>query len=148
MKKCRKLFVGVATVAFVLTALAKIIGLVTGTVGAFKPDPVLPVVSVHTAVLVAAILELFISGVCCLSRTPIIQLGSICWLSLLFLGYRLGIRLNHANFDCPCLGYVQFGSEITMQHLLHGLSWFLVFTLIGSAGFLSFELMSYRRSHN
>lgn len=136
------LFTQSAAVIFMFTAVGKLVA--SGGCARILdlPDPVF-LISTRRVLQAAALIELVVAVLCFSSRAPRLNLGLICWLSVDFVLYRIGLGLVGYRNPCQCLGALTDSlnvsaesadiiSKIILSYLLFGsclaLAWFRVYS--------------------
>jgi hypothetical protein len=126
------IFVTIATLGLLLTALAKVLTLTGSARRLVTPDPVFAFLSVRQLMTLGTCLEIMVAGVG-FSRLPIrTKCAALAWLSSLFLFYRFGRWYFGVTEPCGCLGDIWQWLPLSRQSLESGLFAFLVVVWVGS----------------
>jgi hypothetical protein len=129
--KCARYFVFSAGIIFLITAIAKTISAFGKAGILYDPDPFLNI-SFRHLMLLAALLELLVSGMCLNSNKTYLCLKLVAWLSTLFAVYRIGLWYSGWHRPCICMGTVVDALPIPPQVADSIMKLLLAYLLLGS----------------
>jgi hypothetical protein len=143
-KKAVNLFIWTASALLVVTALAKVIS-GFGSAQILKNfDPVVGL-RFNYLMIMAAVIELSVAGICLLSKNRILGAALIAWLSTSFLMYRIALYATGWQRPCPCLGNVTDAIHISPAVADETMKIVLAFLLLGSYAILAGWFWSFKR---
>lgn len=129
--KLIRLFVTVAGLLLLATAIAKIVSSGGSSRIMQESDPLLKI-SFREVFRVIGLIELMIALICLLSRRVILQVALIAWLSTSFSLYHFGVYWIGYRKPCPCLGNLTDALNIPPQVADIVMKVILAYMLIGS----------------
>jgi hypothetical protein len=130
-------FVKCSGIALFAVAVAKMIAGSGHDRILLRPDPILGI-PFRLALIIAATLELVVSGICLLTDSVRMQLVSIAWLATSFAIYHFGLWVASVKY-CPCLGSITDALHISPQTANIIAECITGFLLVGSYGSLIFK---------
>lgn len=131
MENVKKLFCLSATAIFFVTGIAKILSASGNAEILQRSDPLLGM-SFRHLILIAAILELAVAGVCLFGKSRTISIIIVAWLAAGLLTYRLGLWWIGWRRPCSCLGNLTDAIHVSPQAADNIMKGVLAYLLVGS----------------
>jgi|SRR5215471_9820322 len=131
-------FFWTAGVVLLLTGIAKGWSAIGQAKLLAAADPITGISFGHLMLLVA-VLELGIAGICLFGKSQKFALGLIAWLSTNFVIYRLGLWWMGWKRPCSCLGNLTDALHLSPQLADNIMKCVLAYLLVGSYGLLIWQ---------
>jgi len=100
----KKYFILSVALILCLTGFIKLLAAVQRTSFLNEADPLFAYFSNRQMSIIVGLLETGLATLLFLSKSDTMRLGSVLWLGLLFLLYRVGLSVVHYRGPCSCIG--------------------------------------------